>query len=310
MDREEQPRRADRAGEIKKQSYTYKDAGDCRIQADVYQKDRRAGQPALIWIHGGALIAGSRSDIAAYQLHRYLDAGFTVIAINYRLAPETKLAGIIADLQDAFRWAAEEGPGLFSIDPQLIAAIGHSAGGYLALMAGFAASPRPRAVVSFYGYGDIIGPWYSQPDPWYCRQARVPAEAAYAAVGRRALAEHAWEPRGTFYLYCRQQGLWLLEVAGRDPRQEAGWFSQYCPAQNVTGAYPPVLLVHGDQDTDVPYEQSLEMAAALERQHVPHRLLVLPGKGHGFDYAPDAHVDPEITTVFEQVVAFLKVNCG
>jgi acetyl esterase/lipase len=159
-------------------TYSYKTAGNCDIQADVYQIYSRKKQPVILWIHGGALIAGSRSNIDPGQLEKYLAAGYTVISIDYRLAPETKLPLIIEDLKDAFQWVREQGPDLFAVEPDRMAVIGHSAGGYLALMAGFVINPPPKAIVSFYGYGDIVGPWYSQPDPFYCKQGMVPVTPA------------------------------------------------------------------------------------------------------------------------------------
>lgn len=287
------------------QSYIYKVVGDCPIQADVYKVDSGKRKPAVVWIHGGALIAGSRSWIIPYQLRRYLEGGFTVISIDYRLAPETRLPGIIEDLKDAFHWVRNQGPSLFAIDPGRISVIGHSAGGYLALMAGFCNNPRPNALVSFYGYGDIIGSWYSQPDPYYCKEEMVALEKARASVGQVPLSEGEWGKRFPFYLYCRQQGLWPKEVAGQDPQLNPGWFSRYCPIQNVTDRYSPTLLVHGDQDTDVPYQQSVQMEAVLEQWHVTHQFLSLKGKGHGFDGAADAREDPAISAVFDQVVEFL-----
>lgn len=297
------------ASEWNMQSYTYKIDGNCNIQADVYQVDSRKKRPVIVWIHGGALIAGSRSGIAPYQLRKYLDAGFTVISIDYRLAPETKLQWIIEDLKDAFQWVREKGPGLFAIEPDQISVIGHSAGGYLALMAGFVISPQPKAIVSFYGYGDIIGPWYSQPDPWYCKQGMIPMDRANESVGQLPLTEGEWEKRSPFYLFCRQQGLWPQEVSGHDLQKNPGWFSRYCPIQNVTGSYPPTLLIHGDQDTDVPYEQSLEMDAVLEQHQVDHKLLILKERGHGFDGATDAQQDPVVSRLFVQVEYFLKQYC-
>jgi acetyl esterase/lipase len=288
-----------------KQTHTYKVVGNCHIQADVYQVDTHEKQPVILWVHGGALVAGSRTDIAQFQLEKYLDAGFTVICIDYRLAPETKLPSIIEDLKDACQWVYQHGSALFNIDPDRMAVIGHSAGGYLTLMTGVVLNPQPKVIVSFYGYGDIIGPWYSQPDPGYCQQEQVPVDNAHAAVGAVPLTESRWEKRYPFYLYCRQQGLWPREVAGQDPHRNPAWFSKYCPLQNVTSSYPPTLLIHGDQDTDVPCQQSLEMAAVLEQQHVPHKLLLLKGKGHAFDYLPD----PLVSAVMDDVLAFLKQYC-
>jgi len=87
---------------------------------------------------------------------------YTIISIDYRLAPQAKLSQILQDLDDAYRWVRGEGPKLFRIDPNRIAVVGHSAGGYLALTSGFRLNPRPTAVVSFYGYGDIAAEWYSR----------------------------------------------------------------------------------------------------------------------------------------------------
>src|SRR5208283_4915856 len=88
--------------------------------------------------------------------------------------------------------------------------------------------------------------------------------------------------RGTFYRYCRQTGRWPLEVIGYDPQKEPRAFDRYCPIRNLTRHYPPILLWHGDKDTDVPYQQSVEMAAELERKYVEHELVIVPGVGHGF----------------------------
>ena len=288
------------------QTYTYKIIDGCCIQADVYQTTPRKKQPVILWIHGGALIAGSRTSIAPYQLTRYLQSGFTVVSIDYRLAPETKLPEIIEDLKDAVQWVREKGPDLFSADPNQLVVIGHSAGGYLALMTGYGIDPLPQAIVSFYGYGNIIGPWYSQPDPWYCQQERVEKNRAYEAVGHTPLANGEWVTRYPFYLYCRQHGLWPQEVAGQDPQENPGWFDRFSPLRNVTSRFPPTFLIHGDQDTDVPLERSLEMDAAFGQNKVDHTLLVMPGRGHGFDGVISALADPVISQMFDQVVNFIR----
>jgi acetyl esterase/lipase len=290
-------------------TYTYKVVEECKIQADVYQAGSRKNQPVIVWIHGGALIGGSRSAISPYQLRYYLESGFTVVSIDYRLAPETKLPGIIEDLQDAIQWVRVKGPDLAAIESDRIAVIGHSAGGYLALMAGFCINPPPQAIVSFYGYGDIIGPWYSRPDLWYCQQEMIPMDQAYVSVGHLPLSESTGDKRFLFYRYCRQHGLWPQEVAGQDPHQNPAWFAQYCPIRNITARFAPSLLIHGDQDTDVPYGQSVEMDTVLEQHRVSHQLLTMRGRGHGFDGAADAAEDPAISHLFIQVAAFLKQHC-
>ena len=165
------------------ETFVYKTVGDHEIRADVYRKPGEEVRPGIIWIHGGALIFGSRKGISNEALTLYLNAGYTVIAIDYRLAPETKLPEIISDLEDAHTWVVSKGPDLFNIDPARIGVIGHSAGGYLTLMAGFRAKPTPKALVAFYGYGDITGPWYSAPDSFYNQQPKIERDIAYKAVG-------------------------------------------------------------------------------------------------------------------------------
>jgi len=290
---------------MNKQTYTYKIVAGCRIQADVYQIENGKKQPAVVWIHGGALVCGSRSMISAYQVKKYLDFGFTIISIDYRLAPETKLPAIIEDIKDAFQWVYERGPELFAVDPDQISVVGHSAGGYLALMAGFVIIPRPKAIVSFYGYGDIVSPWYSQPDPWYCQKEIVSEEEAYAAVGQVPIVDGDCNKRSPFYLYCRQHGLWPQEIAGQDLQKNQAWFSGFCPIQNVTSAYPPTMLIHGDQDTDVPYERSVEMDAVLAKHQVVHQLRILSGCEHGFADVEEVKADSVVSGLFNQVCQFL-----
>jgi acetyl esterase/lipase len=292
------------------ESYVYKVVAGCEIQADVHQPPGNVVHPAILWLHGGALIFGDRSTLLPEQLAKYLQVGYTVIAADYRLAPEVKLEAIIEDIRDVYQWVRVNGPDLFRIDPERIAVIGHSAGGYLGLMSGFCVSPRPRALVSFYGYGDIAGHWYSRPDPFYSREPTVPKDEAYQAVGGSVITGTPFEGslverRWRFYLYCRQQGIWPTEVTGHDPDKEPEWFDPFCPIRNITKDYPPTLLIHGDQDTDVPFQQSVSMSRELKRQGVEHEFIALSNRGHGFD-AGEGMKDPAISELFDRILAFLE----
>jgi acetyl esterase/lipase len=296
--------RAEAVAEMRLETFVYKSVGDCRIKADVYRSTAGAApRPVIMTIHGGALIMGGRYPIQFDLFEPLIRSGVVVVSIDYRLAPETKLPEIVKDVQDAYAWIREKGPKLFDADPERIAVQGDSAGGYLTLMTGFCVKPAPKALVSYYGYGDIISDWYSRPDPFYCLDPPVSKEAAYGAVGEKVLScEPPGSRRNDFYLYCRQQGLWPKEVAGFDPSSAPERFKPYCPVQNVGSAYPPTLLAHGDQDTDVPYAQSVLMDAALQRVGVKHEFVTLRGGGHGFAHVADA----EYLDVLERTRAFLQ----
>jgi acetyl esterase/lipase len=287
-----------------KKTYTYKKVGDCEIQADVYPVSR-PNCPVVVWIHGGALIMGNRNGVDRALFGKLREAGYVVVSIDYRLAPETKLATILEDVEDACQWVREKGPGLFSIDPKRLVVMGGSAGGYLTLTTGYRVKPPPAALVAFWGYGDVDGPWYAHPDPYYSKLPAVPKEEAYSAVGKGVLSEDKGKSnRGRFYLYCRQHGLWPIEVTGLDPEIEPRAFDPFCPVRNVTAKYPPTLLIHGTNDTDVPYEQSALMAKELARKSVKRRLITVEGAGHGLAGAkPD-----RVAEIRGEVLAFIKAS--
>ena len=273
-----------RAGEpqFTKKTYTYKTSGKVAIQADVHRaRDDTKVRPVLVWIHGGALIMGSRTFVPRDLLDLCRNEGFAVVSLDYRLAPEVKLPAIIEDIQDAFRWLQSQAPKLH-LDPDRMVVAGGSAGGYLTLMTGICVEPRPRALVAYYGYGDVDGDWYTKPSEHYRKSPLVPREEANAQVGGAVLTSSAGgKNRGRYYLYLRQNGLWTREVTGFDPQIERTKLDPYCPVRNVTPQYPPTMLVHGTTDTDVPYELSVAMDRELTRHKVAHELVTVPGAGHG-----------------------------
>jgi acetyl esterase/lipase len=268
-----------------KKTYTYKTVGDCRIQADVYRADDSVVRPGVVWMHGGALIVGSRQGVPGGLRDLCRDQGYVLISIDYRLAPEVKLPGIIEDVRDAWAWIRKEGPALFHVDPDKLLAAGGSAGGYLTMMTGIAIDPPPVALLAYWGYGDVDGPWYTEPSTHYRQTVPlIPKEEAYQAVGTKVLTGTEGpegKARARFYLYLRQNGLWTKEVTGFDPDTERHKLDPYCPVRNVTPQYPPILMIHGTVDTDVPYEESAAMARELARQGVEHELITVPGGGHG-----------------------------
>lgn len=286
--------------DLLKMDFEYKKIDTCSIYADIYKAEEN-NSPVIIYIHGGGLIWGSRKDMPKKQIEMYNSAGFTVISIDYRLAPETKLPHIIEDIKDAIMWVKSEGPGLFGIDANKIAVVGSSAGGYLALMAG-TFDEKPKAIVSLYGYGDISGDWALKPSEAFLSRPSITWEQASCCIGNKTVSEGKID-RFLFYTYCRQRGNWIYQVSGPNLIINKKQMHSLCPIKNICDKYPTTLLIHGDVDDDVPYEQSLLMNEELCNHKVDSRIITVKGAKHAFDYEMN---NPAAVESVEAVIDFLN----
>jgi acetyl esterase/lipase len=288
-------------------TYTFKTVGDVKVQADVYRADDEKVRPIVVWIHGGALIMGNRKSVPKNLLDLARDEGYALVSIDYRLAPEVKLPEIIADVADAFRWLHGDGARARHLDADRVVVTGGSAGGYLTLMTGVTVKARPTALVAYWGYGDVDGDWYTKPSEFYRTHVPLIDKAdAYKGVGGRVITGSEdgidMKARGRFYHYLRQNGLWTREVTGWDPVKDKADLNRYCPVRNVSAEYPPTLLIHGTEDTDVPYQLSADMAKELARNKVPHELVAVKGAGHGLSSG-----DPKLVAdAHAKALAFIR----
>lgn len=271
--------------EYRMKTHAYKRTEHCVLELDVYApEDAAPGLPVVVFLHGGALIWGSRKEINEAELAAVREAGMAYVSVDYRLAPETRLREIRADVEDALKWVRGEGARLYGFDPEKVAVLGRSAGGYLALLSGTFSDP-PDAVVSFYGYGDILGDWYASPSPHYLKHPIVSREEAARCVREGTPTHAAWEARWPLYLHTRQTGEWARWATGYEREEAATALLPYCPIRNIGRGYPPAFLLHGAADTDVPVEQSVAMQRALADAGIDARLLIQPEGGHCFDAA-------------------------
>ncbi|MSU64604.1 MAG: alpha/beta hydrolase [Opitutus sp.] len=297
-------------------TYVYKRVGSLEIKADVLPAPKFAGlRPVVVWIHGGALINGNRErdfyeENGGWLGQLHAKHGVVLITIDYRLAPETPLPAIIGDIEDAFRWVREKGPELFHADPARIAVTGSSAGGYLSLVTGFRVRPAPVAIVSLWGYGDLVGAWYTEPSPHARHHELNPTAAeAWRQVSGPAIANAA-DRKGNgsaFYQYTRQHGIWPWAVSGLNPWLNPAAFYPFMPLQHVTPAFPPTLLVHGQSDTDVPHELSVLMAAEFRRHGVEHGFISIPGAEHGLREAEPKVIDKAYRDAAEFLARHLRL---
>lgn len=263
--------------------YTYKTVGSLELQADVFRlSDFRKG-PVLLFVHGGALLGGDRG-IVPQELQPIAKAGYVVVTIDHRLAPETKLPGIVEDVKDAIRWARGDGARVFQGDPEKVAIVGVGSGGYLATLASYTSDAAPDAVVSIGGWSDLLASFLTTPDPAAVERPAVTREAAFQVVQDHEITKR---PQGTnaarLYLFCRQQGQLPQVVTGLDPAADAAAFDAFRPIKAVSSRSPPTLLLHGQEDKDVPSSESAVLGQALGRQGIPFEQLVVPGAGQGLE---------------------------
>ena len=288
-------------------TFTYKQVGDLEIKLDVHRPADEVLRPLAVWLHGGALINGGREGIGPAR--RLLDHGYCVATIDYRLAPETKLPEIIADLEDAFRWLRKHGEERFHADTSKIAVIGGSAGGYLALTAGFRVDPPPTVVVAYWGYGDLVTEWMTEPSPHPGHKSRGPISLkemeAIEAGPPIANAKDRKLDGGPYYATTRQLGVWSEKVAGFS-ETDVEKFYPYMAVKNVTPAYPPTLMIHGTEDTDVPHEQSEMMAREFEKHGVPFEFISVEGGEHGLRDAKKEAVDAANAKMVPFVLKWMK----
>ena len=244
--------------ELKRSTFVYKTVGDVEIHADVYRPDDSGNRPVIAWFHGGALMMGSRQGVPRQLQDLSQREGYVLVSFDYRLAPEAKIPEIIDDVRDALTWIRRSGPGLFGADP--------------------------IRLVAYWGFGDVVGKWTTEPNQHYReKMPLVSEEDAWAAVGEKVITgtdKTNGRARGNLFIYLKQNGLWAKVASGFDPDTEPDKLTPLCPIRNLSPQYPPILMLHGTADKDVPYDQSVEMARALERLGRPHELITVEKGGH------------------------------
>ncbi len=295
---------------MKKKTFVYKTTGDCRILADVFNPSvAKNPSPVILWIHGGSFISGSRGKFATSRishLQGFLSEGYTVVSPDYRLAPETSLPAICEDAVDACNWIHTEGPELFQADPEKIAAVGYSAGGFLALHCGYRAVRKPKVVVSLSGYGDVLGDWTKEPFIYKYKETELSPAEIRTLVGKSAItsSKGCANERAQIRRYLRRTGTWAEGVCGTNPESKHDLIKSLCPLYNISDDFPPTLLVHGEADTNVPYRQSLLLAEELARHGIDHKLVPIPDGGHGFETKMAS--DPKVVESFGEILRFLR----
>jgi acetyl esterase/lipase len=213
--------------------------------------------PLIVWVHGGAWRSGSKSNM---PLGRIVEGGYTVASVDYRLSTQATFPAQIHDLKAAIRFLRGHSRE-WGIPSKKIVIAGDSAGAHLATLVGVSngnkelegeigndrsQSSDVQGIISFYGAANLTT-ILAQSTP-HGLKVRVPA---------------------------------LDLLLGGQPTNVVELARLASPAFHVDRADPPLLLFHGDQDPQMPINQSHELHGAYRSVKAPVEFEVVHGAGHG-----------------------------
>ncbi len=231
----------------------YETVNDYQLKLDVYKNKTPGLHPTLMVIHGGGWIHGNKDDEELFFTPYYLNWGFSVVNINYRLASTALAPGAVEDSLCALNWITENAS-KYNLDLSKLVLSGFSAGGHLALITGIMADvtkfnqqcpdSKPvkiAAIVNWSGITDVtdllIGP-----------------DKKYFAV--------QW-------------------FGNKISSREVAIAKTISPINFVRPYLSPILTIHGDKDTFVPYSQATRFHQALDKAGVVNQLFTVSGAEHG-----------------------------
>ncbi len=262
----------------------YGRVGDIPLLLDIYIPETPIAtpMPAIIWIHGGSFKYGDKSkdpkskDPMLRSIKTLAEHGFFAVSINYRFP----FPVAVEDSKCAVRWLRANAE-KYNIDSNRIGIWGGSAGGQLAMMVGCVDetaglegnggwaefSSQVQAVCSYYGPTDFVSAYRK-------------IEAISGAV-----------PDSHYF----------VQYLGGHLEEEPDLWKAASPINHVTADDPPLLLVHGELDSETPIIHSEKMYRIYQQTRLEASLIRVSDADHLFQQAADRHISPSLEEI-EQIV--------
>lgn len=251
---------------------TYRTANGVELKVDVYQSRNSDGPaPTFIYYHGGGWVGGSK-EANVLRLLPYLEQGWAVVNVQYRLGDVSLAPAAVVDSLCALRWVARNAE-RYGFDTDRLVVSGNSAGGHLALTTGMlpadsgldrqclgSETPEVAAIVNWYGITDVGDLLHGV------------NQKSYAVRWMGSLPNS-------------------MEIAQR-----------VSPLNYVTSDLPPIITIHGDADPTVPYDHAVQLHQRLDRAEVINQLVTVPNGRHG-GFPPN-----EMLRIYDAVFKFLDQN--
>ncbi len=259
--------------------------GEWPLLLDVYLPDEPPAErprPAIVQVHGGGWITGSRSEQGIPLLNHLGRHGWVGFNIDYRLSPRATFPDHVVDVKRAIAWVREHAEE-YGADPDLICLTGGSAGGHLCALA--ALTPGDPA----------FQPGFEDAD------TAVAAAVPFYGIYDLTDAESVYYPELLDWVLERQVFKTTMEA---DP----GRFRAASPTHRVHADAPPFLVIHGERDTLVPVADARRFVAEL-RAVSQNRVLYaeLAGAEHAFDIGPSVRT-ARVVEAIERFLATVRAD--
>ena len=255
------------------------------LKMDILQPASKKAIPAVVFVTGGGFINANKDNYLQQRMD-IANAGYVVASIEYRVAPTSTFPAPLEDVKSAVRYLRANAA-KFGIDPQRIAVMGGSAGGYLAAFTGVTngikkfdqgehldQSSDVQAIIDQYGLSDLTKVADGFPQEIQDRHKSPGATEALWVNGSSVFGE--------------------LGSINDVPEKAAA----ANPITYITKNAPPFLLMHGDKDTVVSPKQTEILHEALISQGVDSTRYIVKGAAHGGPY----WLQPEVMNI---VIDFL-----
>ncbi len=252
---------------------------------DLYTPAAVANPPLVVWVHGGAWRTMTRKSRPTEAIvDAFVPAGFAVASVEFRQSTAAKFPAQIHDIKAAIRFLRARQQEL-AIAADRIVAMGNSSGGHL--VAVLAVSNSDSALRELQGeVGDFFQ--YS---------ADVQGVVSYYGGSNLTTILAQSTPHG---LSVREPALDLL--LGGQPNVVSELAALASPALHVTERSVPLLLLHGDQDPQMPINQSHEMHAAYKALGLDVAFEVVHGAAHGGALFHDAQRNAVVTEFITRIL--------
>ncbi len=239
----------------------------------------RADAPLVVYVHGGAWRNGTKADGVPQFL---IDAGFAVASLDFRQTTEAPFPANVHDIKAGVRFLRANAA-QYGYDAEKIVITGSSSGAHLAVLVGVT-NDNAELEGSVGTHADT--------------SSDVQAILSYFAATDLTTILSLSTPFG---VGVREPALMLL--LGALPEQVPELAQLASPVYHVDANDPPLLLLHGDRDPQMPVNQSLQMLGAYEAQGLDVQFIPVHGAAHG----GPLFNEPKYT---EPAVAFVKRTIG